>query len=282
MLTFDEHGHHKPTYKHTKASQKSGPYQLNRVNSLQSARSVDGLGRDSPATDSSAPQDQRQVKSEAASPLMTGSSSFSELNSQLPPLDLSGINYTPYVPDGGISDNFDLFGSYDDHEQPMYSAGLSAAPVDWSHYNLDSVSKDVNDFAPSNFSQSQSFGGFDPHMTQSTSGEISEVEDLIPSTRDEFDPMGSFSRTSTNSTGFSLPPAQAELLASLDLNGTTFNDFKTAASMPGDDSSLGASVTSDMGGYSMVEDALWMTEYDFPAVNESPADPNAAVFWEMQ
>ncbi|CCF47110.1 hypothetical protein CH063_15627, partial [Colletotrichum higginsianum] len=40
MLTFDEHGHHKPAHKHNKASQKCGPYQLNRVNSLNSTSSL--------------------------------------------------------------------------------------------------------------------------------------------------------------------------------------------------------------------------------------------------
>ncbi|KAH8744323.1 hypothetical protein F5883DRAFT_439979 [Diaporthe sp. PMI_573] len=38
-VTFEENGHHKPTYKHTKACQKSSPYQLTRAHSAQSCDS---------------------------------------------------------------------------------------------------------------------------------------------------------------------------------------------------------------------------------------------------
>lgn len=197
-LTFDQHGNHiKPTQKHSKIASKCGPYQLNRVNSMHSAgslrsRSPDLLGDNSQetmvgaATVMSAHQ-QRRVKSEAASPLMTGTPGL-QLHSQLPPLDLSGIKYPTYMPNG----NFDMFNgsAFSEQDGPMFSAGLSAASVDWSHIELPDRADD--NFAPSSYSQAcgQSFNGmFDwgagseqaPTLaaTTSTSGEVSEVEDNL-------------------------------------------------------------------------------------------------------
>ncbi|EOO01795.1 putative copper fist dna binding domain-containing protein [Phaeoacremonium minimum UCRPA7] len=298
MLTFDENGHHKPTYKHTKASQKAGPYQLHRVNSLHSSssnRSLDNLSRGSSASSGGLLQEQRKAKSEATSPLMTGSSSFMQLNSSLPPLDLSNIGYTPY-----ITDNLDnIFGSVSDHEPALFSAGLSAS-VDWSHYDgLEFASKANENFAPSSFSQPQSFGGFEqpPTLTTSTSGEVSEVEDFIPSTGDDFDIMGTFSRTSTTSTGFNLGPTQANLLGSTDLTTIDYEDFKfmkagnkflpSPASLPGEESSLvPTTAVTSMNNFSLVEDdpAFWMADYSshtLPIMTESP-DPNAPSFWDTQ
>lgn len=70
-----------------------------------------------------------------------------------------------------------------DTEQPMFSAGLSAASIDWSHY--DGLEFNNDDFGTSSYSQAPSFNGFDyssidqPALTTtSTSGEISEVEDF--------------------------------------------------------------------------------------------------------
>jgi hypothetical protein len=147
---------------------------------------------------------------------MTGSSSLAQSTGQLPRLDLSSITGWAQP---SFSDNFDLFGaSLDDHEQPIFSAGLNQPSVDWSHYGLDFASKDMGNFAPSSYSQAQSFAGFDQPPTL-TSGEVSEVEDFIPSTGDEFDPIGTFSRTSTSSTGFSLAPSHESLMGTMELNG---------------------------------------------------------------
>jgi hypothetical protein len=112
------------------------------------------------------------------------------LNSQLPPLDLSGIEYPSYAAANGT---FDLFGSAGgfspDNDGPLFSAGFSTS-VDWSHYNLSEIKG--GEFAPSSYSQAgtQSFNGlFDfaseptPTLagTTSTSGEVSEVDDnFIP------------------------------------------------------------------------------------------------------
>ncbi|PNY28078.1 Copper resistance protein CRF1 [Tolypocladium capitatum] len=198
VMAFDQNGHHKPTAKHNRAAQKCGPYQLSRVNSATSASSLgassesmayqaggesQSLGGRSRAAASRVP---RRVKSETASPLMSGSG-FPQLNGTLPPLDLSRIEYPSYVGSG----TFEMFGPgmTSEQEAPMYSAGLSAVSVDWSHYDLGEAK---SDFAPSSYSQAgaQSFSGlFDfnsgseqlPRLanTTSTSGEVSEVEDLI-------------------------------------------------------------------------------------------------------
>jgi hypothetical protein len=79
--------------------------------------------------------------------------------------------------------NVDGFSSIPDHEQPMFSAGLSSASIDWSHY--DGLDFNNENFAASSYSQAPSFAGFDfssidqPALTTtSTSGEISEVEDF--------------------------------------------------------------------------------------------------------
>jgi len=74
----------------------------------------------------------------------------------------------------------------DAFSEPLYSAGLSAASIDWSHY--DGLDFNNDDFATSSYSQAASFTGFElssnelqPALTTtSTSGEISEVEDYPP------------------------------------------------------------------------------------------------------
>jgi len=78
----------------------------------------------------------------------------------------------------------DGFSSIPDHEPPMFSAGLSSASIDWSHY--DGLDFNNENFGASSYSQAPSFTGFDfssidqPALTTtSTSGEISEVEDFV-------------------------------------------------------------------------------------------------------
>lgn len=118
------------------------------------------------------------IKSEHGSPV-TGPSSLDQLNSQLPPLDLSTLES---YPDFGFQLSLDSYGLLQDIDQPIFSAGLSATSIDWSHY--DGLDFNSDNFAASAFSQAPSFTGFDfssiehPALTTtSTSGEISEVED---------------------------------------------------------------------------------------------------------
>jgi hypothetical protein len=306
LLSFDAQGHHKPTYKHAKVSQKCGPYQLHRVNSLHSTtsagnRSVDNLmhagngsdshGSTSPAS-SGIGESQGCAKSEAASPLMTGSSSsFAQLNGQLPPLDLSRIKYPPYVPSSA-----DFFGSISDHDQPIFSAGLSAASVDWSHYDgLDFASK--ADFAPSSYSQPQSYNGYDytgseqvPTLTTttSTSGEVSEAEDILSNPLDDFDTTYQNSNTGS---GFL---THTGLLSGTDLSGLDFDDFQypkagnkflPTPSLAGDEPTLLASTSAGFGGFSTLEDdtTYWMPDYSgLPSLTDSPTESSLPGYWDGQ
>jgi hypothetical protein len=127
----------------------------------------------------SAQQEQRMVKSEHGSPLMSPTSNLEQLNGLLPPLDLSNI------PGDYNFLSVDNYSALPDNEQPLISAGLSAASIDWSHY--DGLDFNNENFAASSYSQAPSFNGFDfssidqPALTTtSTSGEISEVEDFGP------------------------------------------------------------------------------------------------------
>jgi hypothetical protein len=191
----------------------------------------------------SAQQEQRMIKSEHNSPNL-GSSNLAQLNGQLPPLDLSGLE--------GFADfnypiSFDAYPSLPEVDQPIFSAGLSAASVDWSHY--DGLDFNNDNFATSEFSQAPSFNGFDfgsidhPALTTtSTSGEISEVEDFgqfsdhgrplrpVLSTQkygSDFDAsdVGEIDayRLSTASSYMGLP--QAQMLASNDIGSLDIDDF---------------------------------------------------------
>jgi hypothetical protein len=131
----------------------------------------------------SAQQEQRLVKSEHGSPVVSATSNLDQLNGLLPPLDLSNL-----PDDYNFLQNMDGFSGFPDGDQPLFSAGLaSAASIDWSHY--DGLDFNNDGFAASSYSQAASFtGGFDfsgaelqPALTTtSTSGEISEVEDFPP------------------------------------------------------------------------------------------------------
>lgn len=195
-LTVFTNGHHKPVHKHNNKAHTSGlPYVVPRahsihgpspsglanrsVDNLPHTSTIDALHSESHIKDSmvSAQQEQRMVKSEHGSPLLSPSSNFDQLNGLLPPLDLSSLpeNYN-------FLQNLDSYSNVLDHDQPLFSAGLSSTSVDWSHY--DGLEFNNDNFA-SSYSQAPSFTGFDfssidqpPLTTTSTSGEISEVEDV--------------------------------------------------------------------------------------------------------
>jgi len=116
------------------------------------------------------------VKSEHGSPTANPSSNLEQLNGMLPPLDLS------LLPGDYSLQSLDGFSSIPD-DQPLFSAGLSSASIDWSHY--DGLDFNGDNFATSSYSQAPSFSGWDfssidqPALTTtSTSGEISEVEEF--------------------------------------------------------------------------------------------------------
>ena len=191
-VTTASNGHHKPIHKHNNMAHKCGlPYVVPRahsihgpspsglanrsVDNLPHISTIDALHSESQMKDSmfSAQQEQRLVKSEHGSPVLSGSSDFEQLNGFLPPLDLSNLS-TDY--------NFvpNLDGSMADHEPPLFSAGLSAASVDWSHYDGLEFH---NDSFTSSYSQPPSWFDFNsvdqPGLTSnSTSGDLSEVDDF--------------------------------------------------------------------------------------------------------
>lgn len=153
------------------------------VDNLPHTSTIEALHSESHIKDSivKAQQEQRMVKSEHNSPILGSASNLDLLNGQLPPLDLSSLE--------GFSNEYNFPLSYEgfttipDVEQPIFSAGLSATSIDWSHY--DGLEFNNDNFATSTFSQAPSFTGFDfssidqPALTTtSTSGEISEVEDF--------------------------------------------------------------------------------------------------------
>lgn len=149
------------------------------MDSLPHTNTIDALHSESHIKESivSAHQEQRMVKSEHGSPLLIADSSLEQLNGQLTPLDFAAAGDYAYPL------NMDNFSAVDS-EAPIFSAGLSATPIDWSHY--DGLDFNSDSFATSNYSQAPSFTGFDfssidhhPALTTtSTSGEVSEVEDF--------------------------------------------------------------------------------------------------------
>jgi hypothetical protein len=197
-LTVFTNGHHKPVHKHNNMAHKCGlPYVVPRANTIHGpspsglanrsvdnlphTSTIDALHSDSHIKDSmvSAQQEQRMAKSEHGSPFLSPTSNFDQLNGLLPPLDFSNI-----PGDFNFTQNLDGFSSIPDNEPPMFSAGLSSASIDWSHY--DGLDFNNENFAASSYSQAPSFTGFDfssidqPALTTtSTSGEISEVEDFV-------------------------------------------------------------------------------------------------------
>jgi hypothetical protein len=242
-LTFDENGHHKPTYKHARAHETCGPYQLNRPHPLHGAsgltnRSVDNLlqfggfeddgGSSSPASSSGAVHDQRKTRSETASPLMTGTSKLPPPPGTVPPLDILAVDCPDYV-----ASPFDFYGNMSDNEQPLFSAGLSASSDDWSNSEgLDFSNKVADAFTPSSYGQPQSLGGLECHglptmtATTSNSGDLSEPEDFLPAGASDTLDFDSALRNSTTSTGYDLAQVHAELLASTNLTAVDWEQLK--------------------------------------------------------
>lgn len=214
-LTFDEHGHHKPTYKHTKASQKSGPYQLHRAHSTQSSvsigsigsigsistRSLESLSMESfgnpfateSVTGISQMQDQHLTKSEGASPLPDGLPvvTTAGLPAALAPIQ---TNLQPLwtQPWGSSATPADTLFSGSEEQDAIVSAGISPSG-DFNYYGWPSL--DTTGF---NFMDS---------IPALTSGEGSENEaDDFMSPGIRLTPFGSLSRTNTSSSIFSLDP----------------------------------------------------------------------------
>ena len=257
----------KATAKHSRNSSHRNSYSLNRVNSASSSTGSDSIEGRSRASSSA-----RKVHSEAASPLVSHRSGFASLNG-LPPLDLSRIDNQHFLNNGSM----DMFGSSvnPDFDAPIYSAGIGATPVDWSHYDLSDAKRDS--FSPSTsysrggnrsinglFEYRNGSSGSDslPQLanTTSTSGDVSEVEDFIPHIgggNGEYDGYG-------GGAAYMRP-------------GTVDYDNYYKA---GDQGLMGGT------GVSMVEEdpAFWMPNYNDGLTQESPdpMGPNAmGTFWDV-
>lgn len=202
-LTFDEHGHHKPTYKHTKASQKSGPYQLHRTHSSQSSsttstHSLESLGMDNFGCAFSVDgnhgftqtQDQRIAKSESASPLPDDLSTvtMAGMPASLAPIQ-TNIQSLWNSPWGSSAITPDPLFSGAEEQDPIVSAGISPS-ADFSLYNWSG-------FDASGYN----FDGL-PALT-SGEGSENEADDFI-SPGVGITPFGSLSRTNTSSSIFTL------------------------------------------------------------------------------
>ncbi|KAI0105217.1 hypothetical protein GGR51DRAFT_194252 [Nemania sp. FL0031] len=283
LLSFDDNGHHKPTHKHSRASQNCGPYALHRGATMHgtgtgtgtSTRSVDNLvhygktvGRSRTATASSSDLEARMIKSEQASPLMGGSSSFQQLTSRLPPLDLSNIHFPEYT------SSFELFGTsgLSDHEGPMFSAGLSAVPVDWTQYDGLEVNGGES-IASSSFDPLRGYGQFDlassvePTLT-SNSGDVSEAEDFASAFNDA--PLDGF-RSGAPGSYLSMPE---NVITSNDLSNLDFDQFKGTAVAS---KFMSLATPLEDAGY-IEEEACWMSNFN-DGISHSP-DPITTAFWE--
>jgi hypothetical protein len=317
VLTVFANGHHKPAHKHNIMAHKCGmPYTVPRahsihgptpsglanrsVDNLPHTASIEALHSESHIKDSmvSAQQEQRKVKSEHNSPISGPGKNLELLNGQLPPLDLSAVD--GFSSDYSYQLAFDGYGTLTEIDQPIFSAGLSATSIDWSHY--DGLDFNNNDnFATSNYSQPPSFTGFDfssidqPALTTtSTSGEISEVEDgaLFDTTgragllgqkygSDYNSELGDHEvyRLSTASSYTGLP--QAQMLASNDLGSLDIDDFikgvsnsyaphiNTSCSLPAtsyaEDKYIPSPIFDETAAFSIPvddEDSTWMNEYE--------------------
>lgn len=238
MLMFDEHGHNIPTYKNSEPQQLSTSlYQLSRSYAMQSDSSVasssmENLVNGSPIKDAEnnpQAQDQRLTKSETASPLMTGSSSIPHSSISLPLLDippshnLADMEWNFIMPPN-LCKREPENGWQEEVDQPLTSASPSAL-VDWNQYDLG-FGKVTRDCAPSSYGGGPSFCGLD-QPSALTSAQASDVGDLGPTAGQEFDldPLRTFSRTNTSSTGFSFNASQESQQNAIDL-GLASLDFE--------------------------------------------------------
>ncbi|TVY53061.1 Copper resistance protein CRF1 [Lachnellula cervina] len=311
-LTSFVNGRHKPVHKSNTMAHKCGlPYVVPRahsihgpspsglanrsVDNLPHTNTIDALHSDSHIKDSmvSAQQEQRMVKSEHGSPLLSTADNLEQWGGALPPLDLSGLS-------GDYAQGLDGFSSIPDHEQPLFSAGLSAASIDWSHY--DGLDFNNDNFATSSYSQAPSFTGFDfnsidqPALTStSTSGEISEVEefpslgDAVPNrptlanatrygsdldTSDFGGDIDSY-RLSTASSYVGLP--QAQLLAGNNLDTLDIESFMKAGNMQSYSANHGLPPTSFADDSKVANNmGAFDDNSNFPSLS---ADADNEVFW---
>ncbi|KAI0009163.1 hypothetical protein F4779DRAFT_627965 [Xylariaceae sp. FL0662B] len=291
VLSFDENGHHKPTHRHAKASQKSGPYTLNRGSSIHSTSSTGSLGSGSvdslihptkssgrsraTSSSSSSGKESRLTKSAHASPSIDAGSPFQQLNGRLPPLDLSNVRFSEYSP------SFDLFSGISDHDAPMFSAGLTTS-VDWTQY--DGLEMNGENFTPSSYGPAQSYTGFDlagstePTLT-SNSGDVSESDDFTSTFSESH--LDTFGSNSSNTTGnyLGLSQNQPPMLTSNDLSNLDFDQFKGTAATSKFLSNQSSVEDASSAFPFFEEDGFWGMNNFNDGITQSP-DPVASTLWD--
>jgi hypothetical protein len=284
-LTIFSNGHHKPVHKHNHLAHNCAPYKIPKphsihgssdvarrsVDSLPATNAVDGGLSASPISDSiiSAQQEVRRIKSEHTSPEIRATSNFDQQNGQLQPLDLSFSNF-------GTS-QLDSCAIYDywspDTDTPIYSAGLIMPSSDWTALDLP---LDGNAFDPTSVRAPYVFDYnniVQPALTNSSSGEPSEVDDFIPvsdtlsygppSLVPNSDSSESYEggetesyRLSTTSSFMGLP--QASMLSSSNLESLDIDEFLKGAAAG--TTTFGG---SDVGGEPPNNEVIGTTNYRF-------------------
>ena len=196
-LTVFVNGHHKPAYKHNDAAHTHGmPYKIQRPHSIHgpshlahksmehipSTRHVESSHPRLRDSISLAQQDVRLSRSLHGSPELRPLPNVDYLNSQLPPLDLTGYSSWDFSTNAQRDCNprsgFD-YNSYlsTPDDKIAFSAGpLSMPPVDWSALDLP-----LGNSAYTPYSQPPSYASFDqsnlsrPGLTTSSSGDVSDA-----------------------------------------------------------------------------------------------------------
>ncbi|QKX58655.1 uncharacterized protein TRUGW13939_05782 [Talaromyces rugulosus] len=262
-LTVFRDGHHKPMHKHNDMAHKCGlPYTIPRHHTIHGTselaqRSADYLPLTlsqtadikSPYTvdlESDSQFAPRQVKSEHSSPVMGAMAAPEQINTQIPPLDLS--SFTAFGTTNPSTDSLSSFFQEPCQDPWLASpdtdlSAFNAPPVDWSSFPLSSTG------VATTVSQAPSYASFDlnnisnpsyPGLTASSSGDISEVDDFGPlpslgASSNDLHDLHSVSdrsdvdqyRVSSASSFADLP--QAQLLSSNNLESISIDDFLKSA-----------------------------------------------------
>ncbi|KAH0545225.1 hypothetical protein FGG08_000679 [Glutinoglossum americanum] len=285
-LTVFSNGHHKPAHKHNHLAHNCAPYKIPKphsihgssdiarrsVDSLPATNAVEGGLSASPISDSiiSAQQEVRLIKSEHTSPEMRATSNFDHQNGQLQPLDLSFSEFS--------ASQIDSCATYDywspDTDGPIYSAGLSMPSSDWSAIDLplDGNAFDTSVHPPYGFDYNSLV---QPALTNSSSGEPSEVDDFIPvsdavsygppSLVHNSDSSESYEggetesyRLSTTSSFMGLQQAQVSMLSSSNVESLDIDEFLKGAA-----AGTATFAGSDIGGEPSNNEAVGANNYRF-------------------
>ena len=266
---------------------------------------------------------QRRARSETASPLIFAGSLphahqlSGAANDPLTPLNMGLVG--GFSSSSSNSNNFSSYGAFapEPMDQPLFSAGLNAPPVDWSQFGFD-FDRNFSTSADDKFASAEAFGfpsrfacefnGSEqaPTMTTGTSGEVSEAEDPnVPGFDDyecEYDQDGTNDAASSSINTFSHANSTISLhTASSTVNvrsNTISGDMSEFRYLKAGNKFLPTPLTGvtddlvtlqSMAGIPQVtgrdddDSALWINDYStgLPSMTESP-ESDAMSFWATQ